>query len=443
MGSLAGGDQALSREMSRSFKQQKLKQVSGKNTFTDPQSLLRSVENFWRPLEESTRLSVFEKALKRKGMSPEALRESALLAREATLDFAKKGAKTKLATQAIPFFNAAIQGVDKFWRELKTNPKMVPKAISLVTIPTLALYYANKDRKEYQELPEWEKDAYWHFYSGEGKDIIHLKMPKPFELGAVFAIVPERLAAYADKKDPEALNRIIPHLVEIFTPSITPAIASPFLETAMNKKIFSGAPIIPERLKRLLPEEQYEPYTTETAKKLGKLISHVPYIGDSKTASPLEIEHHLDAWTGSLGTSLLRITEKALQKAGIAPEKIDPEKELSEYPVLKNFIGKKGFQKNAASISRFYDEYHRIEKLNNSLKKAMKEGRSLDIPDKEVISARFKQANRIVRAFSKMNATMRNIFEDQESYTPAEKKILIDQIITDQVGVVREFLGKE
>ena len=172
----AGGDQSLARELSRNTKQQKLRNVSDKGTFTDLPSLFRAIEDLSKPLEEATRLSVFEKTLKRKGMSPEALRESALAAREATLDFAKKGAKTRLAQQAIPFFNAAIQGADKFIQEAKKNPMMVVKAAKWVTIPTLALYYLNKDRKEYQELPEHEKNSHWHFYTDIGDETLHLKM---------------------------------------------------------------------------------------------------------------------------------------------------------------------------------------------------------------------------------------------------------------------------
>ena len=268
-------------------------------------------------------------------------------------------------------------------------------------------------------------------------------MPKPFELGAVFATVPEHLAAYADKKDPEALNKIIPALIDTFTPSFTPAIAAPFLESYMNKKIFSGAPVIPERLKKLPSEEQTTPYTTETAKRIGQVLAHVPFIGDTKIASPIEIEHWLDAWSGGLGSNLLKVTDKALEKTGIYPEKVDVEKELSDYPVLKNFFGKKGYTTQAASIRKFYDEYDQLEKMYNSLKLAAKEGRQKDIPDKEVLVSRFKQAQKIRKAFGKNFAVMRNIIQDNENYTSAEKKILIDQLTKDMVGVAREFQGKE
>lgn len=439
----AGGDQALAHQLSRNIKQQKLKHVAGKkdlNTFTDLASLGRAIESASKPLEESTRLAVFEKALKRKGQSPEALREAALMAREATLDFAKKGAKTRLMSQAIPFFNASIQGADKFWQEVKKNPKIIPKAIATVTLPTLALYYANKDRKEYQELPEWEKDAYWHFYAGEGDNLIHVKMAKPFELGTVFATVPERLAAYANERDPSNINEIGKSLWHTFLPGFIPAGAVPFVETYSNRKLFTGAPIEPPRVQKLPVEERVGPYTSETAKKLSQILTRVPVIGES--ASPLMVDEWITSMTGGFGSAMVQYTEKALEKTGVITDKVEPEKELSDYPILKNFFGKKGYTTQAASIKKFYDEYHNLEQLYNSVRKASKEGRQNDLPDKELIVARFKQAQRIQKAFSKNFTIIRNIIADKENYTPAEKKILIDQLTSDMVGIARDFHGK-
>ena len=231
--------------------------------------------------------------------------------------------------------------------------------------------------------------------------------------------------------------------MDTFTPGLMPAILLPAYETATNKKLFSGAPITPERLKNLPSHEQFQPYTTEVSKQLGKFISHVPYIGDTKVASPIEIEHWVDAWSGSLGTHILKYSDKALEKTGIIPEKVDVEKELGEYPIAKIFVGRNGYSKQAASISKFYDEYKKLEKLNNSVKLAVKEGRQHDLPDKEAIVARFKHAQQIAKAFGKINATIRNIQLDHDNYTSAGKKILIDQLVADQVGVAREFLGKE
>lgn len=51
--------------------------------------------------------------------------------------------------------------------------------------------------------------------------------------------------------------------------------------------------------------------------------------------------------------------------------------------------------------------------------------------------------NHIKKAFTKNLAVIRNIQLDTQNYNEAEKKILINQLINDMVGVSRGYLGKE
>ncbi len=441
----AGGDQSIATSLARSFKQQKLHNVAtGKNTFDSFDSMLRAVENVSKPLEESTRLGVFEKALRRKGMSADDVRQAALEAREATLDFQRKGARTRLMAQAVPFFNASIQGAAKFFDHLKTDPKLLPKAITAVTIPTLINYYANKDRKEFQELPQWERDAFWHFYVDlPNGDTQHYKMPRPFELGAAFATVPERLAEYAYEQDKDSLAAIGENLQDTFLPSVMPAALTPFYEVATNKKLLTGAPLVTERMKNLPAEERHSPFTSETAKKISPILQKIPYVGEH--ASPVVIEEFLNAWTGNLGTAIVHYSEKGLEKAGVLPEKIRPEKDISDLPIFKVFVGKKGYTTQARSLKKFYEESDKLQKQYNAIKLASKEGRESNIEKPNEIAAKHKFAQRLRTAFSKSWTAIRNIQldHDPEHYNEAEKKILIDAMIKDMVSISREFLGKE
>lgn len=446
----SGGDQSLVRELSRNFKRNKLSKVAGKIDKSEFKSLdgaLRAFEAASRPLEEATRISVFEKALKRKGMSPDDLREAAYQAREATLDYAKRGSRTKFLSMAIPFFSSAVNGSDKFIQEARKHPKkVIPKAIAAITLPTLLLYYNNKDRKDYQELPEWEKDKYWHFFiDGFGDKPLHFRLAKGYELGTVFGTIPERLAEYADSQDKDNLVEIPKALWETFTPALVPAAVQPLIETYSNKKMFSGGPVVPERLKRLPPEEQFQPYTSSTAKAVGKLLSNVPFVGKTAAASPIVIEHWLSSFTGSTGNRLVEYTEKALRKTGVIAERIDPEKELSDYPVLKEFFGKRGYTAQAASISKFYKESDKLTKQNAAINRAKKEGRFNDVQrlSKGFNEGLYRQSNRIRRGFAKSNSAIRNILLDGQNYTSSEKKVLIDQLVVDMVNVSRSFLGKE
>ena len=442
----AGGDQSIATSLARSFKQQKLHKVAtDKNTFDSFDSMLRAVENVSKPLEESTRLGVFEKALRRKGMSADDIRQAALEAREATLDFQRKGARTKLMAQAVPFFNASIQGAAKFFDHLKKEPlKLTAKAVAAVTVPTLANYYANKDRKEFQELPQWERDAFWHFYVDLANgDTQHYKMPRPFELGAVFATVPERLAEYAYEQDADSLKAIGENLKDTFLPSVMPAALAPFYEVATNKKLLTGAPLVTERMKNLPVEERHSPFTSETAKKISPILQKIPFVGEH--ASPVVIEKFLNAWTGNLGSAIVHHSEKALEKTGLKEEKIRPEQEISDLPFFKVFVGKKGYTTQARSLKKFYDESDKLQKQYNAIRQAQKEGRESTVENPNEVVSKHKYAQRVRKAFSKSWTAIRNIQldNDPEHYTSAEKKILIDAMVKDMVEVARDFRGKE
>jgi hypothetical protein len=51
----------------------------------------------------------------------------------------------------------------------------------------------NDDDDDYQELPDWEKDAYWHVFPHFNGKKQHIRIPKPFEIGFVAGTMPERM----------------------------------------------------------------------------------------------------------------------------------------------------------------------------------------------------------------------------------------------------------
>jgi hypothetical protein len=66
-------------------------------------------------------------------------------------------------------------------------------------------------------------------------------------------------------------------------------------EQMSNKLLLIGAPIVPEREKRLEPRDQYGPTTTASARELGQLFK----------VSPRRIEALIGAYTGGMGLEVL------------------------------------------------------------------------------------------------------------------------------------------
>ena len=142
--------------------------------------------------EEGTRVGVYNKAIQ-KG---ESQKEAAFISRDSTIDFARGGSLAKNVNQFVPFFNANIQGVVSMTEKFKKHPvSMSLKAIAYLTLPSMALsYYYTKaapddDKKEYAEIPTWQKNVFWNVKLN-GKWIT---IPKPFAYGAVFATLPQAM----------------------------------------------------------------------------------------------------------------------------------------------------------------------------------------------------------------------------------------------------------
>jgi len=263
-------------------------------------------------------------------------------------------------------------------------------------------------------------------------------------LGAVFATAPERIAEWADKHDPDSLKEIAKNAWDVFLPSMTPAILDPIIAGIANKDLYTGKPIVPARLQKLTAKDQIGPYTSEAAKKAGALLSHIPFIGDTGTASPMMIDHFIKSWTGGVGNRFLQATEAACRKVGIMPAKVTPEWELADWPILGQFFGREGYTSQSKSIQKFYDELEKMDKQHASLSLARKEGRLEDIKDaaKDFNIGKYNRGKNLQKALSKQFAAIRNI-QVSDSYNAAEKKTLIDQIVMDMVGATRSYLGKD
>lgn len=96
------------------------------------QRALQVIDDLNRVFEDATRLSVYRDALKR-GLSRE---RAAFLAKEATINFNRKGTSGAFVNSVWMFSNASIQGSFKMARALK-NPKVAAGVSMAVGIPTL------------------------------------------------------------------------------------------------------------------------------------------------------------------------------------------------------------------------------------------------------------------------------------------------------------------
>lgn len=129
--------------------------------------------------EQPTRIGLFNRAYQKTG-NPLI---SAMESREGTLDFARMGAKMKVANSIIPFLNVGIQGFDKMVRTAKNNPfQFAAKMAIYGTLPAAAttLYNTTYYPQEYAEIPQFVKDDNFVIVTGRNDKgtVNYITIPK-------------------------------------------------------------------------------------------------------------------------------------------------------------------------------------------------------------------------------------------------------------------------
>lgn len=235
-------------------------------------------------IEQSVRIGVYN-AAKRKGMTDA---ESAMEARDASIDFARGGRASKEINRYVPFFNAGVQGSNKFIRAFRKNPKaMIMYAAGTITIPQIMItgYYLHaapeEEKKEYLEIPEWQRDMFWVFKVGD----TWARYPKPFTVGFVFGSSVERAMIWADSENETGfadmffgLSRgVVTAVSPVYDPSaVFPSPIKTAVEQVTNYNFFQGRPIYSPWMDKLPPEERKTAGTSLTAQELGKMFLYSP-----------------------------------------------------------------------------------------------------------------------------------------------------------------------
>lgn len=401
----SGGAQSFRQSLDRNYLQHDLRNMLAKSMKDKTMNIIKNPLEAMRALSElseiSTRVGVFRKGVM-KDESAEGITQAAMAARD-VIDFSRKGSVGKLINQGIPFWNAHIQGLDKTIRVFsnpKTAPKALAKSFAYITAPTVGLYQAFKDDPRYQELPQWDKDLFWHFWAGDK----HFRLPIPFELGVMFKVIPERLMAYSEgqgeafrelgKTTFEAVN-VIPWPEDI-------ALLSPWIQ-AISNKTFTGAPIVPRREQDLLPEDQIGPYTSTAAKAISKLPGiKSNLLTDTTLGSPRKVDHIIRGYTGSLGQYATQAIDAVLDIARVTDQPPRPEVGLEDKALFKGFMGKT-LTGRTDSIDKFYERYSELDRQYKSARK--KAGDFEDLGE-------YKQFQKIARSMSELAEIYRAIEAD-------------------------------
>lgn len=369
------------------------------------QEIVKSIvipTNWWETLrkiggvaEQSTRLAAYRQ-MKEAGFSAG---DAALAAQDRTLRFANIGASPTVKNLAAmtPFWNAKVQGWDKLARLMK-DPKTIGLGAGMLTAPTIALWSVNKDNPEYWERPAWEKNLFWlvpkSSIGGEGEKGFY-RIPKPFELGFLFASLPERLLDYATQAGVD-----IPLIGEITSESPVvaepgrglarsakdivaatmegtlpiPEVANVPLQVMVNRDLFRDQPIV--KKPQLSPELQ----VTEESSTIARALAQAG-------VRPEMTDFVIRSTMGTAGSELSKAIDIGARAAGLnAPP---PPAGSTRVPVLGRFeerfaTSTKGQTDPEAMARERLRELNQVRTDLNELRRIGDRERLLDFVDKNL-----------------------------------------------------------
>jgi hypothetical protein len=341
--------------------------------------------------ETAPRLGEFRRILRQEGNTAATRQKALYESKDVTVNFWKtKTAEVSSFLDAfVPYFGAAIQGMDKLARIYVDRPvAALVKSFGAITVPTLILYAMNHNNPNYQRLSSWVKDT--NFLIPLPDDTF-LKLPKPRESGMVFGALVERSLAEFKDKDPYAFDKFMDTIKANFVPPspFTDNILSPLITDIPSNKDFAGRPIVPEYQKRLSPGLQYDEKTSSFAKKVGEKFP--------EAISPKQLDYAVKSYLGVIG------------QVGIPALSEGSTKEM----LKRMFTADPLYSQDV--VSRFYDKKKELDTLSANAKS--KDGQLLG--DEEKLR---KLYTKMADTISETSQELREIQQDKTMSEEAKKR---------------------
>ena len=266
--------------------------------------------------------------------------EMRLAAKQVTTDFTAGGSFGRAMNQIVPFWNAQIQGPRANVRAALRNPmKFAIRAMSIITVPTLLLWWRYKDEPWYKELTAKERFLNWHIpVDIDGKKEL-IRIPRPFDIGQVFGSMPEAFLAGMYEDEPELATEWFLTFLDTAIPDPRPVIVREAMQQFRNWDDFWDRPVVKRSLLRKPPEEQFDEYTSRAAIMLGETFG----------VSPKRIDHAIRNAVGPVAADVVEVI-------GLGPKGLDREKELADLSVVGRVFRRGGpMGTGGKSIEALYD----------------------------------------------------------------------------------------
>lgn len=350
--------------------------------------------------------------------------EASQAARDVSVDFSRFGESTRAPNDVIAFFNAALQGGKKIKDLGVRHPvRTFTRGVLWISLPSMLLWLRNRDEPWYQELPQIERDRWWHFRVGNR---IH-RMIKPFEMGQIFGSLVERSLERFAAGNPRAFKRFEESIMGSLGPAYLPTMFGPIIEWQTNYNLFRDRPVVPMREQSLKAEYQFGPETSEVAK----------WIGGKTGISPRKIDNTIYGYTSKLGSYATQLVDLMAEKAGV---RAPGPREWTFGDIVWDPLGtlQKAFSRqmylNPQSIEDFYEDFGLQSSLYRSWKASGKEQEGFN-------PLRYELQKRIASELSDVWAARRGVLSD-DRLTTKQKQEAVERLNFLAMNLARLGTGK-
>ena len=387
----------------------KMKSGNAKKAFS---AVMGALSDFNDMMENSVRVSAYV-AARDKGLSKQ---QAAIVAKNLTVNFDKKGQLSARVNAYYAFFNASIQGTARLAQTLK-GPKgkaIIGGGIMLGAAQAVLLAAAGyRD----DEPPEFIRQRNFVIPLPDGK-FISIPYPLGLHLLPNIGRITTEFVLSGGKKPAKKVGDLIGATADAFSPigssglslqTILPTVADPLAALEANKDAF-GRPIY-KKDQATNPTPGYM-RSRENSSEVSKQISYFLNLasGGSKYSkgfiSPTadEIDYVVGQVTGGVGRELMK-TEQTI-KGAITGEETPAYKK----PLVGRFYGET--QSNAAESARFYNNIIRMAEHENEVKGRMKDKEPVAPYLRDHPEARFwKMANTTENQINALNKQKKEFIE--------------------------------
>lgn len=437
---LAGGQTGYQNQFAETKRkgnvvEQELKRLNRGNTKKFVDSVFNWLSDYNDAIENAVRLAAFRVAVEKGKLSDD---KAASIAKNLTVNFNRKGARTGFISALYAFFNAAVQGSTRMVETLRgpMGKKIIFGGMLLGSMQAIVLAMAGFDD---DEPPEFVKDKNLIIpIPFTDKKYLSVPMPLGFNMFPGFGrLAMETLlietGMIRSRKGPgDKVMSAVSLVFDAFNPlggsgnpllMAVPTIGDPFAAIYSNKDSF-GRPIYKED-RGTAPTPGYERSRENASilsKKLAEAINYVTSpAGTQHTKgffSPTadEIDYFIGQITGGVGREIMKVGEFAKSK-GVTQEEVP----AYRLPVVGRFYGEA--ESPAATRSRFYENVTVMAKHEHEIKGLRKDRVSPTEYVKANPEARlWQRANNVENQIVKLNKEKRALIEKDAPREAVKRK---------------------